>query len=207
MKKDVHLNTDRMKLNSGSRFFYKPVNSTMTPWLIVDLLIHWLDWIAFIWGETSLNCCRYRTHCLSPDDTTMENRRWNDIDRGKPKNSEKYLFQRHCVHHKSHTGSGVNQGLRGERSATNRLSHAKAPWWQLTHSFLTVRPKFLLKLSIAIFRVVTPCGHLCEYQRFEETRCLHFQRWTSVLKTWGSLFRNVCIYLLEHTASQPNRSL
>jgi hypothetical protein len=29
-------------------------------------------------------------------------RRWNDIGRGKPKNSEKNLSQCHCVHHKSH---------------------------------------------------------------------------------------------------------
>jgi hypothetical protein len=28
-------------------------------------------------------------------------RRWNDIDRGKPKNSEKNLSQCHFVHHKS----------------------------------------------------------------------------------------------------------
>jgi hypothetical protein len=28
--------------------------------------------------------------------------RWNDIDRGKPKISEKHLSQCHCVHHKSH---------------------------------------------------------------------------------------------------------
>jgi hypothetical protein len=27
---------------------------------------------------------------------------WNEIDRGKPKNSEKNLSQCHCVHHKSH---------------------------------------------------------------------------------------------------------
>jgi hypothetical protein len=29
-------------------------------------------------------------------------RRWNDIDRGKPKNCEKNLSQCHSVHHKSH---------------------------------------------------------------------------------------------------------
>jgi hypothetical protein len=29
-------------------------------------------------------------------------RRWDDIDRGKQKNSEKNLSQRHFVHHKSH---------------------------------------------------------------------------------------------------------
>jgi hypothetical protein len=28
----------------------------------------------------------------------------NDIDRGKPKNSEKKLYQAHFVHHKSHMG-------------------------------------------------------------------------------------------------------
>jgi hypothetical protein len=29
-------------------------------------------------------------------------RRWNDTDRGKQKNSEKNLSQSHYVHHKSH---------------------------------------------------------------------------------------------------------
>jgi hypothetical protein len=40
-------------------------------------------------------------------------RRWNDIDRGKPKNSGKNLSQCHFVH------PVANPGLRGERPATN----------------------------------------------------------------------------------------
>jgi hypothetical protein len=46
--------------------------------------------------------------------------RWNEIDRGKPKYSEKTLSQWHLVHHKSHMDQ---PGLRGESPVTNRLSH------------------------------------------------------------------------------------
>jgi hypothetical protein len=50
---------------------------------------------------------------------------WNDIDRGKPKNSEKTchsdtLFN---IYH-TLTESGANPGLRGERPATNRLRNS-----------------------------------------------------------------------------------
>jgi hypothetical protein len=49
--------------------------------------------------------------------------RWNDIDRGKPKDSEKNLSQCNFVHHKSQwIDQGANQGRRGERPATNLLS-------------------------------------------------------------------------------------
>jgi hypothetical protein len=46
---------------------------------------------------------------------------WKDIDRGKPKDSEKNLSQCHVVHHKSHwIDLGANPGRRVERPATNR---------------------------------------------------------------------------------------
>jgi hypothetical protein len=44
----------------------------------------------------SLNCGHLRACWLSPDDEYGE-RRWNDTDNGKPKNSEKNLSQSHCV--------------------------------------------------------------------------------------------------------------
>jgi hypothetical protein len=50
-----------------------------------------------------------------------------DTDRGNPKYLDKNLSQCHFVHH-SHgrTYLGSNPGLRGERRATNRLSHSTA---------------------------------------------------------------------------------
>jgi hypothetical protein len=39
---------------------------------------------------------------LFVENNVFGERRWNDIDRGKPKNSKKSLSQCHFVHHKSH---------------------------------------------------------------------------------------------------------
>jgi hypothetical protein len=52
---------------------------------------------------------------------------WNEIDRGKPNYWKKNLSLCHSVHHKSHMDwSGSNLVLRGERPATNSLSHGTA---------------------------------------------------------------------------------
>jgi hypothetical protein len=37
-------------------------------------------------------------------------RRWNEINRGKPKYSGKNLSQYHFIHHKSHMDPGSNPG-------------------------------------------------------------------------------------------------
>jgi hypothetical protein len=50
--------------------------------------------------------------------------RWNDIDRGKSKDSEKNLSDCHFVHQKSHMKwPRCEPGLRGEKPATNHLSY------------------------------------------------------------------------------------
>jgi hypothetical protein len=50
--------------------------------------------------------------------------RWNEIDRGKPKYSGK---------NPTWTDPGSNPGLRGERPATNRLSHSTARFRELVY--------------------------------------------------------------------------
>jgi hypothetical protein len=51
---------------------------------------------------------------------------WNDIDRGKPKNSEKNLSQSHFIHDKSHI-DWAGRERRPDRPAINRLNHDTAP--------------------------------------------------------------------------------
>jgi hypothetical protein len=49
--------------------------------------------------------------------------RWNDIDRGKPKDSEKYLsIAAMFTKNPTWTALGVIVGLRDEKLATNHLS-------------------------------------------------------------------------------------
>ena len=50
---------------------------------------------------------------------------WNDTERGKPKYSDKTLYQCHFIHHKSQKDwPGLEPGLL--RTATNCLSHGMA---------------------------------------------------------------------------------
>jgi hypothetical protein len=51
--------------------------------------------------------------------------RWNEIDRGKLKYSEKILSECHFPN-TTWTDPGSNPGLRGGRPATNHLSHGTA---------------------------------------------------------------------------------
>jgi hypothetical protein len=70
-------------------------------------------------GETvSLNC----GHQLAQMIYQCGESWWNDIDKGKQKDSEKNLSQ----HHFAQVGRDSNTGLRGERPVTNHLSHGTA---------------------------------------------------------------------------------
>jgi hypothetical protein len=83
------------------------------------------------WGETTslCNCGANRPIIHHPDDTWVNmDQRWNNTDRGKPKDSEKNLSQCHFVHHKSHwTDLGARSGSHGEKPANSCLSYVKAP--------------------------------------------------------------------------------
>jgi hypothetical protein len=66
---------------------------------------------------------------------------WNDIDRGKPKNSEENVAQCYFVHHKTHMGT--NLGLCSVRPATDCMSHGTAYVEGLRSFKQTVRIKIL----------------------------------------------------------------
>jgi hypothetical protein len=77
----------------------------------------------------SLNCGHQRAYCSSPDDRLYEygEPRWNDIDRGKLKASEKTSPSATLsTENPTWTDPAANPGLCGERPASNHLGHGVA---------------------------------------------------------------------------------
>jgi hypothetical protein len=97
-------------LHSPSTFFLMKGPRTTALRLFVQPQWRWSGWAVF-----------YQFLQL------MEHQ-WNEIDRVKPTTRKKNLSQCHFVHHKSHMDLTWDRtpGLRGERPATNRLSHGTA---------------------------------------------------------------------------------
>jgi hypothetical protein len=89
------------------------------------------------WGETMSLICDHQLHPQVICE--YEEPRWNYIDRVKTKNSEKKPVPVPlCL---TWTDPGTNPDLRGDRQATNRLSHSTA-WHGVLHS-CTYMPSML----------------------------------------------------------------
>lgn len=85
---------------------------------MADFKSNWRSRCSYQGGETiSQNCGYQRVCCSSPGDGEP---RWNDINRGKAKNSDKNLCQWQFVRQK------FLPGFYSERSAANLLSHGTA---------------------------------------------------------------------------------
>jgi hypothetical protein len=101
-------------------------------WRVVANILNgqlWTDGIIhlFLWGETtSLNCWHERTYCSSPRWYEFGERRWNDIDRGKRTWRETCPSATLSTTNPTWIDPTANLFLRGERPATNRLSHGTA---------------------------------------------------------------------------------
>jgi hypothetical protein len=63
-----------------------------------------------------------------------------------PKYSYRNSRNCHFVHHKSHIGAWLNPSLRGERSATNHLSHDTATLRSVRGTIVTVERQLVLRI-------------------------------------------------------------
>jgi hypothetical protein len=78
--------------------------------------------------ETTRSNIPEDSHLHPPDDTWVNmEQRWNNIDRGKPENSENNCYRETLTTtNTTWTALGANLGLYGEKQATNRLCYGTA---------------------------------------------------------------------------------
>ena len=103
--------TDRGNWSTGRKTLYSVGGRWMNE---CGALVEW-----YWQGKTGVLGEKHYTARVGDGWISME-QWWNDTDRGKLKYWEKNLSQCHSVHHKSQLGS--NEGLRGKRWATDRLT-------------------------------------------------------------------------------------
>jgi hypothetical protein len=107
----------------------KPLISQLFPKLCTEMSsqrMNLIDWLIDFYGVRLRLWTAATTGHIAhpPDDIWIRERRWNDIDRGKPRKWGKSLSQCHFVHHISHMDPSLETGS----PATNRLSHVTAMW-------------------------------------------------------------------------------
>jgi hypothetical protein len=152
------------------------------------------------WVKPKRGCLLTLTYYAFPRWYEFGERRWNDIDRGKPKNSEKNLSTATLsTTNPTWIDPGANPDLRGERQATNDLSHGTARQLIKCHKIKQTRwsiisvtkkslyiyfskfvPKLISDILLLGFREITNlletlCSLAGTYRRFRGEYCLHHQ--------------------------------
>jgi hypothetical protein len=94
--------------------------------------------------------------------------RWNEIDRGKPKNSGKNLSQCHFVHHKSHM-DWPRDWTRASAVGGRRLT----AWAMARPLFTPIMPSLSYHTIVLLQTKSTADGR--PYRRREETFKIHLQ--------------------------------
>ena len=130
----------------------------------------------------------------------------NDVDRVKPKYSEKRLCQYSFVHQKSQwTGLGLQLGLHSERLATNHLRHGAT---YVIFFFLTIIPEGYKSLNTTLIILCCKMYITAEWQNrdghgFFKQYTFHVLLATT-RETWDWRILCVCVCVCQKNPNNAN---